>query len=361
MTTAADFLQVYDLKLTAMAPLFIGNGHTILKKSYLYNPKSGKISIFDEEKFFALLFQRNLFDPFERFMLGRQNNLFTFLTQDCHMAERDWAPAVRYCLDAGAALDARHSLSDIQCFIRNIAGQIYVPGSSVKGALRTVLLQQMIRQDGEHSKLTPAPKGKYEVIPEENYLHTLQLNLKQPDDAVNSIMRGIQVSDSLPISDENVTLAAKWDAQTNGEIKKLNVCRESLRLGTEIRMRLTLDQSVLKGALTKESLMKAISEFDDYYRYTYLMKFKQPVGAADIVCKNCLFLGGGAGFFSKSLVYPYLGAERGLKKTVEIMRSAFRNHRHEGDEYKGISPHTLKYTQYGKAFYLMGMCGVEIR
>ena len=105
--TAHEHLQVFDLTLTTMAPLFVGDGGVILKKSYLYDSRSGKVSIFDEEKFFALLARKNLADPCERFMLGRMDNLYAFLTKDCRLSEADWAPALRYTLDAGAALDAQ--------------------------------------------------------------------------------------------------------------------------------------------------------------------------------------------------------------------------------------------------------------
>lgn len=362
MSNPTGFLQMFDLVLTTQAPLFIGNGKTILKKFYLYDRRTNQVSIFDEEKFFALLFQKNLADPFEKFMLGRLDNLFTFLTQDCHLTESDWKPAVRYTLDAGAALDAHHTLTDIQSFIRDAAGRVYIPGSSVKGALRTILLHRMIREKGaERPYLKPDSRIKCGIIPEGEYLHTLKLKQSGQNDIVNSILRGIQVSDSMPISDENMVLTDKWDCQTNGTLKKIPACRESIRPGTPIYLKLTLDQSILKGRITKESLMQAMDDFDRYYRDTYLQKFSKPKNKAEICCENFLFLGGGAGFFAKSLIYPYLGKERGLKKTAEIMQSSFLYHHHDRDTALGISPHTLKYTRYRGEYYPMGMCEVEFR
>ena len=64
---------------------------------------------------------------------------------------------------------------------------------------------------------------------------------------------------------------------------------------------------------------------------------------------------------TKLTVHPYLGKKRGLKKTAEIMQSNFKFHHHDRDEALGISPHTLKYTKYQGKYYLMGLCGVEIR
>lgn len=365
MIGSDEFLQVFDLILTAEAPVFIGCGKTILKKNYLYDSRTNQVSIFDEEKLFALLFEKNLEDPFERFMLGRFDNLLVFLTRDCHLTETDWKPALRYVFDAGAALDARHTLTDIQTFIRDAAGRVYIPGSGVKGALRTVLLHQLIREEGkEYFRLeqTPKSRAKFGVIPEERYLHTLKLKPNRPDDAVNSLLRGIQISDSTPISDKDMVLADKWDCQPDGTLKKVPVCRESIRPGTRLCFKLTLDQSILKGAVTRKRLLQAVNLFDDYYWNTYLCRFEELAhDEAEVAYKNCLFLGGGAGFFSKSLVYPYLGEERGLKITAEMMQFFFKSHHHDRDESLKVSPHTLKYTRYQGQFYPMGMCGVEIQ
>ena len=361
MTRSDDFLQVYDLKLTAFCPVFIGDGGTILKKSYLYDSRTKRVLIFDEKKFFGLLFEKNLADQYETFMLGASGNLFRFLTQDCHLTEKDWLPAVRYTVDAGAALDANHAFMDIHSFIRNAFGQPYVPGSSVKGALRTVLLQQMILRGAEsHPDLVYNHKTASEVIPEEKYLHTLQLS-ENSNDMINSIMRGISITDSLPISDQNMTLFAKLDAHIDGSLNKVNVCRESICPGTEIQLKLILDQSVLKGVITKESIVNAIDEFNAYYCETYLDHFYEPDHMADVYYDNCLILGGGAGFFSKSLAYPYLNEERALRKVSDFMIRTFRGHNHEKDFQIGISPHTVKYAQYAGGIYPVDMCGVQIQ
>lgn len=104
MSNSTGFLQVYNLVLTTRAPLFIGDGKTILKKFYLYDSRTNQVSIFDEEKFFSLLFRKNLVDPFEKFMLGRFDNLFTFFTKECHPEERAKHP--------GRAAPAGHRRGD---------------------------------------------------------------------------------------------------------------------------------------------------------------------------------------------------------------------------------------------------------
>ena len=71
-------------------------------------------------------------------------------------------------------------------------------------------------------------------------------------------------------------------------------------------------------------------------------------------------LGGGSGFFAKSLSYPYLGEKEGLRWTAEQMAQMFHRHKHERDAEKGISPHTMKYARFRGRLYPYGHCGVSI-
>lgn len=86
------------------------------------------------------------------------------------------------------------------------------------------------------------------------------------------------------------------------------------------------------------------------------MERKTPKG------KNILFLGGGAGFFTKSLVYPYCREKAALEWTSDYLdyASAFKN-RQGNDRERGISPHTMKYGKYKNNPYLFGPCEVKIQ
>jgi len=160
------------------------------------------------------------------------------------------------------------------------------------------------------------------------YLHTLKLKKDKAgnyaNDAVNSILRGISVSDSLPIPDPAMILCGKIDAYPNGETLKLNLCRECVRPGTVIHFKLTLDQSVLQGKISSETICHSISFFDAYYRKTYLSKFDLPQDSIAFPYHNSLILGGGSGFFAKTLAYPYLGEAFGLHYVQRKCKNCFR-------------------------------------
>ena len=352
---------MFDLILTAWSPLFIGNGNRYTKKEYLHNRLNGKVSFFDTQKFFSFLVERNLVEKYTQFMLSGQSSLWEFLTRDCRIPDTDLKPLTRYQVAVGDALDASHSLKEIHAFQRDAYGRAYVPGSSVKGALRTAWLLDAVLDDraGNHT-LPPPSKNKKVAFPEEDYVNLLRLSQKQRSDAVNSIFRGIQISDSQPIPDKQMMLAGKIDSSTDGGTHSINLCRECVAPSTHIRFRLTLDQSILKGRITKETLEHAIQRYDAYYQQTYGRKFTPPAGSVSLPQQPYLILGGGAGFFSKSLAYPYLGEKLGLRWTADQMTQMFRGHKHERDAENGISPHTMKYARFNGRFYPYGYCGVSI-
>ena len=181
------------------------------KKEYMYNTRNGKVSFLDEQKFFSFLVERDLVDKYEQFMLSDQSNLWAFLTKDCGISDVELKTLTRYQIVAGDALDAKHSLKGIHAFQRDAQGHAYIPGSSIKGALRTAwLLSAVLADRSTGHSLAPNRRATF---PEEKYVNQLHLRTLKDgsiaSDAVNSIFRGIQISDSLSIPDNCMMLAGK--------------------------------------------------------------------------------------------------------------------------------------------------------
>lgn len=343
------------LTLTTQGLLHIGSGQKTPRKEYVFNPRRETVSFLNEQAFFDLLIEQGLVELFEGFCLRRGGDLYRFLLDECRLTWAQIAPVVRYQVSASDALDAEHSLKDICRFMRDAQGRAYVPGSSVKGALRTALLYQKIAQEESQDRQL-VKTG----IPEERYFHTLNLNGRKPADAVNSLLRGVQISDSEPIPDQAMMLSLKQDGSIDGETHAINVCRECVAPGRAIRFRLTLDQSILRDSITAQSIMEAVDALAAYNAQEIESRFARPTGFSTPSGERVLYMGGGAGFFGKSLVYPYLGEERGLDWTVAYLSRVFKNHHHERDRALGVSPRTLKYGKYRQRLYVIGACRVEI-
>ena len=359
-------LSVYDLTLTVRAPLFIGNGQKLGKTEYLFDSRNDRLTVLDADKLLQFLLERNLADSYEQFILSGQTNMYAFLKYTCGLTYGEIQQLRLYQVRTSGALTEVKSLKEIKQFIRTADNEIYVPGSSVKGALRTALLLNPVlqTQSGKDEQL----HSKFK-IDEKRYVNTLRyLNSKKDvaGDAVSSLLQGIRISDSAPVSNNCIVLASKADASTEGNVKSLNVLWECIAPGTKLHFKMTLDHSILDhapfdGAMALDTgdILRAVNGFSEYYQDHYLSKFRKPAGCADISWENGLLLGGNAGYFSKTLSYPYF-KERALAEVSGYMQVRFPIHKHQQDPRQGISPHTMNYARFDGRFYPMGLCGVEI-
>lgn len=355
-----DHLEIYDLFLTAKAPVHIGSGKSRTKKDYIFSPSSSlgksKVAIPDDARLFSYLVEHGHVDKYESFMLGSQTDLYLFLSRELMLSDTEIMGLCKYSLAVADALDAAHSLKEIHSFVRDAQGRAYIPGSSVKGALRTAILTALILNENERSRLDFDPRKGF---PEAKYLHSLSLS-RSPDNAVNSIMRGISISDSLPVPDSAMMLAGKTDSDINGRTHSINLCRECVKPGTTVHFKLTLDKSVVKDSITRDSIMDAVMNFSAFYQDAWLRLFDPPRGCADVSYGKTLLLGGGAGYTTKTVIYPYLNEDATLKEVSAILDRAFRKANHGNDVSLGASPRVAKYAKYEGKLYPYGLCEVKL-
>ena len=324
-----DHLQVFDLTLKTQSPLFVGSGRKIGKREYIYSLNQGCVKILNMELFFDYMLRHDLVRQFEKFMLSSNSSLLDFWTRDCHLAE-DWLehpklmgdkPLVQYRLAVTEDVAGYNGTKEIHQFQRDAYGRAYIPGSSLKGALRTAWLVHLLL----HETPTPGKKRTLEafevnhdyVFPEGSYANKLRSGAAA-DDILDSIFRGVQVSDSAPIDNDKLILtgrtlisplSAARVEDFDGDAKDLPLYQECVRPGETIRFRLTLDQSILNRhihPITKDALLEAIAEFSRFYQDAFLSHFPQGHPVANIPDTPHLILGGGTGFFSKTVGYPYL-------------------------------------------------------
>lgn len=359
-------LSTYDLTLITRAPLFVGSGAVIKKTGYLLGNTGNRITVLDTDKLLWHLASNGFAEQYESFVLSGQTNMYRFLTQECGLSRSELNGLSLYQVNVANVLDNTHSLKEIRQITRTADNRVYIPGSSLKGALRTALLL------GPIAKAAPGPQEhlyREYKFREGKYTNTLRYVNDVKGKAVGevaSVLQGIRISDSAPVSNRYITLASKVDAATNGETNKLNVVWECIAPGTELHFKLTLDHSVLDGCffngkrgIDVDIIRSAICDFAAYYRKQYMTKFQKPAGSIDINCPNAIWLGGNAGYFSKTLSYPYW-KDRALDEVSSYMASSFPRHKHKFDKEHQISPHTLSYAQCGGKLYPMGLCEVNI-
>ncbi|HHW46875.1 MAG TPA: type III-A CRISPR-associated RAMP protein Csm5 [Clostridiales bacterium] len=349
-------LEIYKLTLTTQSPVFVGSGQTIKKTEYCYYPEKKQAIILDDEKFLSFLVKENLIEKYEQFIFSNSGDLAKFL-QSCGYGYDDVSNLMLYSTDVGDALDDIHSKKNIHCFIRNHKNQPYIPGSSLKGALRTALLVKMVLNEPYPYPIKVGNKNEQSDIIEKYYLNVLNLK-ENKKEILNDIMRTISISDSEPIDNSNMTLCSKHDIYPNGSQKKIAaVVRECVKPGIKINFILSIDKSFGRY-ISVDEILDAIAHFPMYYTNEYLRFFSgAKVGS---VPPNSIYLGGGVGYFSKNIVYPLLGHSEAVKEVSNFMSRKFKGHKHFRAVKLGISPKRLKCTTFNNTRYQFGICSVEI-
>lgn len=351
-----EHIEQHELKLITKSPVFIGSGREYNKKDYYFDKKNKKVHFLNIPAFMSMLYKKDLINEYETFILDKPYDNLNNFFYDYKITKDEIDEITNYTANAADAIEEGKSFSGVMQFVRDARFRPYIPGSSVKGCLRTALLWKMIqinKKDVSNLKNTKEIEAKY--------LNTVNLKKDKPEDEINSIMRGISISDSLPIDNESMILTKKIDVSTVGKPRPLNVIREAVAPETTIKFILTLDKSVDKN-LNIDFIMDAVKNYATYYRETYLSSFRTPMNANVVSSDNFIVFGGGSGYFGKNIVYPLYGKKVAVKKVSDMFLSNknFRNHNHEKDVALGISPHMLKYTKYQSKLHQYGICRVEI-
>lgn len=363
-----DVLKVYHVKLIADGPVFIGNGKEIGKKEYTFDKEKKQIGVMEQSKLFLLLKEKGLLSEYSKFMMGNSRDDVGTWFQRQHVSENEYRECQKYFLDCqDAVIESRSKLSVME-FVKDAYGLPYVPGSSVKGMLKTILLAYDLKNHPEkyyESKkgITAEAKGKInrttylkrEASSIENIcFRTLNRKDTREADAVNDILSGMVVGDSQPLEIKDLILCQRIERHVNERERKLNVLREVLRPGTVIQFQITIDTSIC--GITKEYLYDAVEYFRKMYYDCFLRKYL----VFNVPDKNAVWLGGGVGFLSKTEVYPLFGEKRGIEETVKIFKATGvpEAHKHYMDSRWNVSPHICKVAYYQKRMYQMGLCHI---
>ena len=360
-------LEAYDLEIKAVGPIFVGSGYEIQKKEYAFLNKN-IVGVIDVEKLYQLVKKRHLTTDFENFMLKdvREDLKHWSIRNKIPMSELE--KCMKYTMNAGDIQMEKGRMQIMACAV-DPYGNPYIPGSSIKGMLRTVLLCADILRNAEKYESEERPilaalndeRAKRNTVlarniksVEDKAFHTLKRSDRHSD-AVNDELSGIIISDSEPLSRNDIILCQKWEQHTDGSYKTLNLLRECVKPGTVIKSTITIDHTISK--LRKEEVEEAIHLFYKMYYQMFQRKFPRNEKGND----NTVFLGGGSGFVSKTMIYALFGQE-GTRVTTMIFDKTRvpREHKHYQDTRLGVSPHILKCTKYNGKEYMMGQCELTL-
>jgi CRISPR/Cas system CSM-associated protein Csm5 (group 7 of RAMP superfamily) len=327
---------------------------------------------------------------------GLKATVAAFLAQVQPVAQTTQTADINWRIDASEGKSKGKSpLSDIHFCMRDpLTYQPYIPGSSLKGALRSAVLGYLVHKRAiDLTKHESTSKTAGEPL-ETELLRTLALEDAKgkaiQDKVQKDIFRALRVADSALIDPAQVMLCTKHDKladatpafdsnhpdvfhangrktykDNQGHVKSeenphsLNLVREAIKPGTRIRFDVTIDETLLNGqnlAIDLASIFEGdrLSEIlnQNYTRYSdsYLKRFGED-GPSD----GCLYLGGGAGFHSKTVL---IHGNKGIEITQRILNKLFynkkatssRNHKtYYSDKSQPVGP-TSKKGMQGRLF-----------
>lgn len=371
------YLKQYLFKVRTLSPVFIGSGTEVGKKEYIYNRNNNTVSFLDMRKLYKGLMQKRLMPAFTDYMLREHNDLYSFFRNN-HVSPSVYQPWISYTVKMGDQHLINRSTKGIQLFMKDPYGQPYVPGSSLKGALRTVLqsawylnhpdqadriagqIQNEARRRASRTRYMSSSDRRMST--EVFHSQMFPEDKTRLEDAINDRMRGLIIGDSRPLKTDDLCVCQKVDMNTVGTEKPMPMLRECLRPGVTMEFQVTLDPDYFP--YTVVDIIKALNTSYEYYQKIHIKGFQKapkiPAASDKKGRKLNFFLGGGVGYVSKTTTYAALNTldEHEAKRQVGQILNAITpsRHNHQNDADKGASPAILKCTKYNGNTYQMGAC-----
>ena len=134
-----NFLKNYEFTLTVKGPVHIGDGKTLTKVDYFFY--RDRIYFPNLHKMFLYIKQMHLTSDYESFMYSANNNLTYWLND-----KRIISAVAEKCTDYSISLvgSSASKPRNLSTFVKDPYGNPYIPGSSLKGLIRTLLLAKEI-------------------------------------------------------------------------------------------------------------------------------------------------------------------------------------------------------------------------
>ena len=304
----------YRVVLTTIGPVHIGTGRQYKKKDYFLNGREG-VSVLDVPKFLELLDEKQLEDycdflqpDSKKAQRDSKEGLQDFLDrQENREIKKRIGQAVLYSVKAKLtrSKEGSYQYFDVFEFVKDAYGNPYIPGSSVKGMLRTALLSNIVLDNQtfyqEHfDRETARSPQKHKTAGQNIEKEAFWREKPDTDDStiVNDIMRYVSVSDSDPLSVRDLAFVKKYDlfsrddsadhklsanargnrrGNENNRGNELNIYRECLTPGVDITLTLSIDERIDRyfggDQFNALKLKDVLDRFMNLYRECFLSKF----------------------------------------------------------------------------------------
>lgn len=372
--------KTYEIR--CIAPVHVGCGETLMPFDYLYDSRRDEMLFLDPTRWAHFLVEHKLIDKIAGQMQDRlSGSLMEWLKREGISEGEMRKLAIRH---AAVSVDAmgpqgKRSLNKVDSHIALADGRPYIPGSSIKGALRTGILYRLLKKA---PKLREKYWQRWMMMPigtwkkdtekqitrplEEELLHRLTHQETRFSDAVNSALRGLSVSDAHLLSRVETVILPKRDASLkksdhDPQEHTVALYRECLPAETKLRVSVNFDPAIMQ-TIGFSSLEEIFAAAQEHFQAGLAMQekaFGQYYEAEFAEAKEAnLLLGGGTGFLAKTLFYSLAPDERtAQQKAAAYLDAVFKGknaHQHMAKDK--MTPRTLKLVQTRRDRYIMGLC-----
>jgi len=288
--------RTFQFSLLAMAPIHIGNGEKYTSREFIY--EKGQYYFPDMGKFYNRMVEKGHGHKFEQFLQetkpsARNNRLISFL-DDNRVLDRDFGGY--RIVETGLEIDKNNrdfklgTINEVAKFMRDPFGSPYIPGSSLKGAIRTILMNT---NPDWNNKSAVDSRGR---SPKENK-KMISWGAKKGQE-FNDLFHAIRVSDSEPIKNEQIILVQKWDYSAKSlTAKPLPLYREAIAPLTKINF--TITTTTKEAGILMEELGQRAQAFYKEYKTFFLSDF--PENKIQPNLQYPIYLGAGSGAWTKTL------------------------------------------------------------
>lgn len=146
-----NYLKHYEMELIILSPVYIGSGEKIGKKEYIFLPLKKRVLVPDLGKMYTALMKKRADWEYQEYMLEDTPIPLGIWLKDHKFTMQDYQSWTKYEMNSGDALlgngGKQGRTHEIQCFIKDAYGMPYIPGSSIKGMIRSALLAYEVKKN----------------------------------------------------------------------------------------------------------------------------------------------------------------------------------------------------------------------
>ncbi|WP_195267476.1 type III-A CRISPR-associated RAMP protein Csm5 [Eubacterium sp. 1001713B170207_170306_E7] len=372
------------IKLKTVTPVFIGSGKSFTSnKDFMANSRGSNLNFVNQKKLEQWIYENKKSKTFSDYLAGKSALLYHWLNEQEIQQDEFLQIVGSRTVTANTDIGNARRIGSVAAFIRDAYGKPYIPGTSLKGAINNVLKCHFLINNDNKSDKVYFEEKRQEIINvfEENSDARgtkIKQTLTQIGDDLDAYLEQrffsgfntksflpspVLISDSNHVEESQLEIYQKHDyilsENLDGKDNWLPFYRECLCEKIEFTFQARFDFDRITEIDNFEDLKNALRiqkqlllDEDGIYSkfYDEIKKFIPP---AIINRKSLifLFLGGGTGFHTKTLLAALFNNDDAFQRVTHNILDMVKR---RGEE--DFAPHTIKLANDK----MMGICKLEL-